>query len=111
MMSKRKRRSDRNHVIYCITNVVTGDQYVGITALSFKGNVKRTLHRRMQKHYQRAISEDKSWGLCESLRMYGTENFTYGTLEVVRGKKEAHKRETFLINTCSPTLNTFKRGM
>jgi group I intron endonuclease len=110
MMTKRKKRSDRNHVIYCITNLLTKEQYVGLTALSYKGNVMRTLKRRMQKHLQRALSEDKNWGLCENLRKFGAKNFEYGVLEVVRGKLEAHARETYLINNYNPKLNTFKKG-
>ena len=106
-MTKRKKRSDRNHVIYCITNMITGEQYVGLTALLFKGNVKRTLNRRMQKHYQRAMAESKSWGLCKNLRKYGPESFTFGALEIVRGKAAAHERETMLINTYTPMMNTF----
>jgi group I intron endonuclease len=108
MMKTRKKRSDRNHVIYCINNNITGEQYVGLTALSYKGNVKRTLTRRMQKHYQRAMAEDKGWSLCESLRTYGAEAFTFGMLEVVRGKAAAHERETALIKMYDPKLNTFK---
>jgi group I intron endonuclease len=111
MLKNRKKRSDRNHVVYCVTNIVTNEQYVGITAIAYKGNVKKTLHRRMQKHLQRSLTENKDWGLCQSLRNYGPDNFSYGVLEIVRGKKLAHSRETFLINTCNPSLNTFKRGM
>lgn len=104
----RKRRSDRNQLIYVITNNVTGDQYIGLTALSFAGSVKMTLRRRMQKHMQRALAENKSWGLSEALREYGSEAFTYGLVEVVRGKKPAHIRETNLIKEYNPSLNTFK---
>ena len=106
----RKRRSDRNHVIYVITNQVTGEQYVGLTVLGYGGSVKRTLHRRMQKHMQRALAEDKGWTLSRSLREYGAESFMYGVLEVVRGKKPAHSRETELINTYRPAMNTFMKG-
>jgi group I intron endonuclease len=101
----RKRRTDRNHAIYCITNVVTGDQYIGITAIST--TVKRALHVRVRKHIQRAKTETKSWSLCDSIRTHGTESFTYGLLEVIRGKKQAHSRETELINQYNPALNTF----
>jgi hypothetical protein len=103
----RKRRTDRNHAIYVITNVLTSEQYVGITAVSFGGNVKRTLNRRMQKHMQRAQTENKSWGLSKNLREFGAEAFTFGLLEVVRGKRPAHARETILINTVQPAMNTF----
>jgi len=102
----RKRRSDRNHVIYMIENA-KGEQYIGLTVLSFNGNANRTVCRRVQKHVQRAYSESKSWTLCKSLRKYGPEQHTYEILEIVRGKKQAHARETELINTLQPRLNTF----
>jgi len=108
MKIKRKRRSDRNQVIYYIQNVVTDDFYIGLTALSFKGNVRKTLHRRMQKHLQRALAENKNWGLSVALRAHGTDCFVYGPVEVVRGKKSAHARETQLIKELDPSLNTFK---
>lgn len=107
MLTNRKRRTDRNQVIYYIRNTVTGQEYIGLTVLSFGGNVKRTLTRRMQKHMQRALTENKEWGLSRSLREFGAGNFVFGPLEIVRGKKAAHARETELINTLQPGLNTF----
>ena len=103
----RKRRSDRNQVIYFIEDVATREVYIGLTALSFKGNVYRTLRRRMQKHMQRALAENKDWGLSRALRERGAERFVFGVVEVVRGKKAAHARETEFINTLQPALNTF----
>ena len=107
LKKQRKRRSDRNQVIYFIRDVVTLEYYIGLTALSFKGNVRKTLNRRMQKHMQRALTENKDWGLRRALRERGAENFVFGVIEVVRGKKAAHARETELINTLQPALNTF----
>ena len=103
----RKRRTDRNQVIYYIQDVVTLEYYIGLTALSFKGNVRKTLNRRMQKHMQRALAENKNWGLSRALRERGAERFVFGVVEVVRGKRPAHARETELINTLQPSLNTF----
>ena len=103
----RKRRSDRNQVIYFIEHVESGQYYIGLTAVCFNGNVKKTLNRRMQKHLQRAMTENKDWGLSRALRKFGAEAFVYGVVEVVRGKKAAHARETELINTMQPSLNTF----
>jgi group I intron endonuclease len=103
---KRKARSDRNHAIYTILNNVTGEQYIGITAIS--STVRRALAVRVRKHIQRARAENKTWGLCESIRTHGNSAFTYGLLEVVRGKKAAHARETALIKEFNPALNTFK---
>ena len=105
--NNRKRRTDRNQVIYYIQDVVTLDCYIGLTALSFKGNVFRTLRRRMQKHMQRAMTENKNWGLSRALRERGADRFVFGVVEVVRGKRPAHSRETELINTLKPALNTF----
>ena len=103
----RKRRTDRNQVIYYIQDVETLEYYIGLTALCFNGNVRKTLTRRMQKHMQRALAENKNWGLSRALRERGAERFVFGTLEVVRGKRPAHARETELINTLQPALNTF----
>ena len=103
----RKRRTDRNQVIYYIRDTVTLEYYIGLTALCFNGNVRKTLTRRMQKHMQRALTENKTWGLSRALRERGAECFVFGKLEVIRGKHPAHVRETELINTLQPALNTF----
>jgi hypothetical protein len=102
--AKRKARSDRRHAIYVITCVVTGEQYVGLTVAS--GSVKQRLKVRMQKHAERARNENKAWGLCDALRTHGAENFTYGLLEIVRGKLAAHARENDIIRAYVPALNT-----
>ena len=103
----RKRRTDRNQVIYYIQDTVTSDYYIGLTAMCFAGNVRKTLTRRMQKHMQRAVAERKDWGLSRVLREHGAERFVFGVIEIVRGKRPAHARETELINTLQPALNTF----
>lgn len=106
MMTKRKRRSDTTHYIYVLTNTVTGEQYVGITVKN-PGGVKKTLHRRVQKHVQRAYAEGKDWTLSQSIREHGTRAFTYGLLETVRGRLAAHSREREIIREYQPLLNTF----
>jgi hypothetical protein len=103
-MMKRKTRSDRNHAVYVITNTVTAEQYIGVTVCS--GNVKKALKVRMQKHIRRALTENKSWSLCASIREHGAEAFTYGIVEFVRGRKPAHARERELIAQYAPALNT-----
>ena len=106
LKTQRKRRSDRNYLIYVITNVVTGEQYVGITVKN-PGGVQKTLHRRVQKHVQRALAENKNWALCESIRRYGSVAFEYGFVEQIRGRKPAYQRERELIAIYNPVLNTF----
>ena len=98
----RKKRSDRRHIIYSITNTVTGDFYIGIT----QGFRQKDLKVRVQKHIRRALTENKDWALCKSIRRYGAETFFPQILEVVRGKPFAHNIERQLIANYSPTLNT-----
>jgi len=100
----RKVRCDRRHIVYVITCIVTGEQYVGITVGS--GSVKQRLKVRMQKHAERARNENKGWGLCCALREHGTANFNYGVLALVRGKAAAHALECGIIHAFCPTLNT-----
>jgi hypothetical protein len=103
-MTKRKTRTDRNHAIYQITNIVTGEQYIGVTVCS--GSVKKALKVRIQKHIRRALTENKTWALCKSIREHGVEAFEYGLLEIVRGKAPAHARERELTAKIQPELNT-----
>lgn len=102
---KRKRRSDRNHVIYQLTNVVNGKTYIGITACVGQARLK-AVKIRWQKHVRRAVTEDLNWNLCKEIRHFGEESFTYEVLEVVRGKSEVHARERELIAALKPALNT-----
>lgn len=100
----RKRRQDTKHVVYVITNTVTQEQYVGITVCGQQ--VRKALKVRIQKHVRRAVTENKTWALCNSIREYGSEAHTYGIVEFVRGRKPAHARERELIREFAPTLNT-----
>ena len=100
----RKRRQDTKHVVYVITNTVTQDQYIGITVCGQQ--VRKSLKVRMQKHVRRAVTENKDWGLCQSIREHGVNAFVYGIVEFVRGRKPAHARERELIREYAPALNT-----
>jgi predicted GIY-YIG superfamily endonuclease len=98
----RKKRSDRRHIVYSITNAVTGEFYIGIT----QGFRQKDLKVRIQKHIRRALTEGKSWSLCCAIRFYGAEAFVSQIVEVVRGKANAHALERQLISEHLPTLNT-----
>jgi hypothetical protein len=101
----RKKRSDRNHIVYRIQNKQTEEFYIGITALrgrAYKGSIEK----RWKQHISRAKTQDKQWTLCENIRQYGEFNFEISILEVVRGKAEAHLREVQLIKELNPKLNT-----
>lgn len=101
----RKKRSDRNHVIYQITCVDTGDTYIGLTVAcgrAFLNSVKV----RLQKHFSAAKCTEKDWVFAEFIRTNPDVSYTYEVLEVVRGRKPAHSRERELIAACTPSLNT-----
>lgn len=99
----RKKRTDRNHVIYQLTCVDTGDTYIGITVLRGRA-IQKSVATRFQQHCYRAETQDKDWSLCNALRKF--ENWTHEVIEIVRGKKEAHARERELIAMFQPALNT-----
>lgn len=104
-MIKRKRRNDCNHAVYVITNTATNEQYVGVTVVA--GSVKKNLRVRMQKHIRRALTENRDWALCQNIRKHGVESFTYGLLDVVRGRAAGYALERELIRIHNPILNTF----
>ena len=99
----RKKRTDRNHLIYRLTCVETKKSYIGITVMRGRA-VNKTLAIRFQQHCYRAESQDKDWKLCVALR--SDCNWITEALETVRGKKEAHARERELIAKHKPKLNT-----
>ena len=102
----RKPRSDRNHVLYKVTCVDTGDSYIGLTVAKGHAYV-RAVKVRWQKHISRAKCENKNWALCEALRNLNSSMWQYEVIEIVRGRKPAHQRERVLIASMQPTLNTF----
>lgn len=103
-MTTRRRRQDTKHAVYVITNTVTGQQYLGITVCG--PNVRRALKIRIQKHVRRALTENRDWNLCQSIREHGPEAHTYGLLEIIRGRRPAHARERELIREYNPALNS-----
>ena len=107
-LATRKKRTDRNHIIYEL--VVNGDNYVGVTAKT-ESTVNKSVLSRAAKHFYRAKKEDKSWSLCVALRTLADKSeIEVYVLEVVRGKAAAHKREVELRRFYKPTLNTDTRG-
>ena len=102
-MVRRKKRSDRKHIVYMLT--VKTHTYVGVTYVD-KIGAKKSLRRRWQKHVRRALTEEHNWKLCKAIRKYGPESFTVEIIEVVRGKSNAHIVERNLIREINPNLNT-----
>jgi hypothetical protein len=102
----RKKRSDRNYVLYQVTCEDTGDSYIGLTVSQGRAFL-RSVKVRWQKHVSRAVRENKPWYFCEFLRSMPDAEYTYQVVEVIRGRKNAYQRERELIREVSPTLNTF----
>ena len=107
MMLKRKRRSDRNHVIYRID--IGSDFYIGVTVKETGKTPLKSAIRRWQKHVSRAERENKDWLLCKVIRDSEVTSFKVTVVSVIRGKAAAHKAERILINKFNPSLNTDKR--
>lgn len=105
-MIKRKKRCDRNHIIYQIK--VGAQVYIGMTHVQ-RGRPNASLQRRWKKHVQRALTENRDWKLCKAIRRHGPERFEVVILQIVRGKENAHKVERSLIRKLNPSLNSDKR--
>lgn len=104
-VKKRKRRSDRMHIIYLLTNTVTGENYIGLTACIDRSG-RETLAARWSRHVSRAFCQDKTWALCENIRKWGPDVFHREIISFVRGKAAAHQLETELKKQGCPELNT-----
>lgn len=109
MTQKRKRRSDRNHIIYQLT--VRGKIYIGVTVKD-TNTALQSLRRRVGKHWYRRKEVGKNhWILYREIAKLETRNqIDAKILEIVRGKSEAHMRERELIRMHRPVLNSDKRG-
>ena len=104
----RKKRSDRNHIIYEL--IVNGLNYIGVTAKT-ESTVLRSVQVRANKHWYRAQRENKDWSLCVALReLSSKEQIEIRVHEIVRGKAAAHRREVELRRMIKPVLNTDTRG-
>ena len=104
----RKRRSDRNHIVYELR--VPSGNYIGVTAKT-ESTVVKSVRSRAAKHFYRAKTESKNWLLCAALRELSDKNEIEIVVHaIVRGKAEAHKEEVRIRRAVRPTLNTDVRG-
>ena len=107
-LTTRKKRVDRNHIIYELR--VNGQNYIGVTAKT-ETTINKSVLARAAKHFYRAKTETKNWLLCAALRELNDKSeIEVYVHEVVRGKAAAHKREVELRRKLMPTLNTDTRG-
>lgn len=108
MEATRKKRSDRNHIIYEL--VVNGQNYIGVTAKT-ESTVLKSVKSRAAKHFYRARTEAKNWLLCSALRQLASKDeIEIRVHEIVRGKAAAHRREVEIRRAVNPVLNTDRRG-
>jgi hypothetical protein len=104
----RKKRTDRNHIIYELR--VNGLNYIGVTAKT-ESTINKSVLARAAKHFYRAKTESKTWLLCQALRTLNDKSEIEVLVhEVIRGKAAAHKREVELRRQLQPVLNTDCRG-
>ena len=104
----RKKRIDRNHIIYELR--VNGLNYIGVTAKT-ETTVNKSVLARAAKHFYRAKTETKNWLLCAELRTLSDKSeIEVYVHEIIRGKAAAHKREVEIRRQLNPTLNTDIRG-
>lgn len=104
----RKKRADRNHIIYEL--VVNGKNYIGVTAKT-ESTVNKSVLARAAKHFYRAKKESKDWALCVELRKLADKSeIEVYVHEVIRGKAAAHRREVEIRREIRPALNTDTRG-
>jgi predicted GNAT family acetyltransferase len=101
----RKKRSDRNHVIYEIVNTTNGKSYLGITA-AIGRRYSYSAVLRFQKHQSRARKENKQWALYIDMRENTPDVYELFIVDVVRGKALAHKIETELLKKFEYELNS-----
>jgi hypothetical protein len=108
MTVTRKKRVDRNHIIYELR--IGTDNYIGVTAKT-ESTVNKSVLARAAKHFYRAKTENKNWLLCAALRSLNDKSEIEVLVhEIIRGKADAHKREVELRRALMPTLNTDTRG-
>ncbi len=100
----RKRRSDRNHLVYKLTCTADDSFYIGITFVD-KGKKEKSLDRRWRAHLRNALDYGRENKLSVAIRTHGPESFTHEILEIVRGKSNCHARERELIAELRPDLN------
>lgn len=107
--TRRKPRSDRNHIIYQIECKATGQAYIGVCIIRKAAKVK-SLKQRWNEHVRAATVAMKDWNMSQAIRKHGPESFEKNILEIVRGKANAYAREAELINMHRPELNTKMRA-
>lgn len=91
-------------IIYCITNLVTGKQYIGQTIYS--------IEKRWDEHKRHAAGSS-NYHIHNSIRKYGSENFTIEKIHECNDLDSLCKAEIALIkkfNTLTPNGYNLTKG-
>lgn len=109
MEKTRRKRVDRNHIVYSIT--IGSAVYIGVTAKT-ESTVPKSLWSRLSKHWYRRNDPSRlHWGIYAAMReLTDRAEAVIKAEHIVRGKVAAHKLERELIRQFRPVLNTDKRG-
>lgn len=86
---KARRRGRYKPVIYKITNVASGNVYIGKTI--------KPISERFSHHVNRAKNGNKSW-LYRDIREFGRDSFTVEVIEYVTSESILNEREVYWIN-------------
>ena len=84
-------------MIYCITNIITNDTYIGYTS--------KTKEERLKKHVYNS-KQGKTY-LNKAMRKYGVENFR---IEVLQEDGNLNEDESFWIKKLDPKYNMTAGG-
>ena len=103
---RKKRRADRNYILYALTTETGDNSYIGLTVARGRAFL-RSVKIRIQKHYSRARQENHNWALCEFLRKNPKISMQAKILKIIRGRKSAYMHERKYITKLKPNLNTF----
>lgn len=88
--------------VYKITNVVTGDSYIGSS--------NEPLQRRVQHLSDLRLGKNKHPKLQANWTEFGEDAFTFEVIEYVIDPAKYREREQFWIDTLKPTLNVCKNS-
>jgi hypothetical protein len=106
----RKRRTDRNHIVYMITCNATGDNYIGVTRALGRA-YQHSIVERLRKHCRDAILEGRKELIHDCIRSQISnpndwkDKFKTEILYILRGKESGHQKEIELIKERRPSLN------
>ena len=98
--------SEKQMGIYCITNTINQNKYVGQSI---------NINLRWRKHISSAFNkninaENYNYPLYRAMRKYGLNNFQFDILELVADSKYLDEREIYWIKILSPKYNQTKGG-